>query len=657
MTVINTNIGALRAQNGSRTANMTMQTAMERLSTGKRINSAKDDAAGLAIASRMSSEVRGLAVAIRNANDGISMAQTAEGALGEVGNMLQRMRELAVQASNGTNSASDRQTLQAELNQLVAEVDGVSKTAQFNGIKLLDGSSQSVKLQTGVKAGDSVTFSIGAATSKDLGLQGYKVDGQLVTGRVGSVSGLAVDDVLINGKAAFATAAGANTATALATAINTNTSNTGVKATAYNSLLGAQPNATTFAAGAITINGDSVGAAGSVDELVANINRDAAGVTAVLNDDGSISLSNDTGADIVIAGSAPATAGFTAGTYTGYVALKSVDGSDIRVQAKNTANGFVGGAGTLADVKAFGLNETGNGVAFSSSAVDTTAALATTDDVKINGVLVGKSTDGSALSKAAAINAISAQTGVTASAKTVVKVTVDLAGTAPAATDTVINGAVVALNTATTLDAVVTAINNAGINGVKASADENGALILTSEQGANITVRDIAGNLFTSVTSLEGEVGTGTVAAGRTIGGRVTLSSASGSDIRVEGSSASVAKVGLATQGGDNQLLGGALSIATVANAQVAMLAIDKAIDKVSANRGDLGAIQNRLETRVNVLTSTATNVSEARSRIEDTDFSAETTQLAKAQILSQAATAMLAQANQSAQGVLSLLR
>ncbi|XHS01858.1 flagellin [Sphingomonas sp. DBB INV C78] len=654
MTVINTNVGAMRAQNGSRVANQTLQTAMERLSTGKRINSAKDDAAGLAIASRMTSEVKGLAVAIRNANDGISMAQTAEGALGEVTNMLQRMRELAVQSSNGTNSASDRETLQAELTQLVSEVNGVAATTSFNGIKLLDGSSKNVQLQTGTKAGDTVSFSIGGTSAKDLGLNGYKVDGQLTTGRVGTVSGLATDDVLINGKAAFATAPTANTATALATAINTNTSNTNVKATAYNTLKGAQPNATTFVAGALTVNGQSIGASGSVEELVKNINRDASGVTAALNDDGTISLSNDTGADIVIAGTAPTSAGFTANTYRGYVALSSVDGSDIKVQAKNDANGFVGGAGTLADVKALGLNETSDGAKFSSSAVDTTAALATTDDVKINGVAVGKSTDGSALSKAAAINAVSSQTGVQATAKTVVKVAVDLTA---ASAGVVINGATVDLSAAVNLADVVTSINGAGINGVRATSDDNGALILTSDQGANITVED-ANSMITGVTSFEGEAGTGTLGGGGiTIGGRITLASADGAAIRVEGSSASVAKVGLATQGGDDALLAGSLSITTKEGAQNALKAIDKAIDKVSATRGDLGAIQNRLETRVNVLTSSQTNITEARSRIEDTDFSKETTSLAKAQILSQAATAMLAQANQSAQGVLSLLR
>ena len=390
MTVINTNVGALRAQNGSRSASMTLSTAMERLSTGKRINSAKDDAAGLAIASRMNAEVRGMNVAIRNANDGISLAQTAEGALGEVSNMLQRMRELAVQSANGTNSSTDRAALQAELGQLVAEVDGVSKSTTFNGVQLLDGSSKNVSLQIGTRATDQLSFGISAADAKSLGLQGFAVDGQLTTGRVGGVNTLAVDDVLINGKAAFASVATAATAAALATAINTNTAQTNVKATAYNTLTSAQPNATSFAAGALTINGASIGASSSVEDLVAHINRDASGVIASLNDNGTITLSNDTGADIVIAGSSPSSAGFTAATYTGFVAINSVDGSDIKVQAKNAANGFVGGAGTLADVKAFGLNESADGKVFAGSAVSTTA-LAATDDLKINGVLVGKS--------------------------------------------------------------------------------------------------------------------------------------------------------------------------------------------------------------------------------------------------------------------------
>ena len=134
MTVINTNISALTAQAGQRTSQMGLAMAMERLSTGQRINSAKDDAAGLAISQRMTADVRGLAVAIRNANDGMSMAQTAESAMGEVTNMLQRMRELAVQASTGTVTNDDRKNLQAEVKQLTGEIDSIGARTNFNGI-------------------------------------------------------------------------------------------------------------------------------------------------------------------------------------------------------------------------------------------------------------------------------------------------------------------------------------------------------------------------------------------------------------------------------------------------------------------------------------------------------------------------------------------
>jgi flagellin len=653
MTVINTNIAALRAQNGSRMANSALSTAMERLSSGKRINSAKDDAAGLAIATRMSAQVKGLNVAIRNANDGISLAQTADSALGGVSNMLQRMRELAVQSANGTNSSSDRAALQAELSQLVSEVDGVAKSTTFNGVNLLDGSSKNIKLQIGTQASDTVSFGIAAAGAKDLGLQGYKVDGQLTTGRVGTVSSLAVGDVQINGKDAFASAAAADTAAALATAINSNTSNTNVTATAFNSLRGGQPNTSTFAAGALTINSASVGAAGSVDELVKNINRDVAGVTAVLNDDGTISLSNDTGNNIVVAGSAPTSAGFTAGTYAGYVSLNSANGGAISIKAKDAANGYVSGAGTLADVKAMGLNETSDDASFSGAQVST-AALDGTDDLKVNGFLVGASATGSAASKAAAINAISGDTGVQATAKTQVKIGLDFTGL-PGATDVQINGATIDLSSVTNLNDVVTAVNTASPGGVRATSDSNGNLILTSENGADITLADASGTFFASETTIEGQAGT-TASGVTTFGGRVTLSSDTNSQIRVEGSSASIAKAGLATQGGTADFLGGAMSIATADGARTAMAQIDKAINTVSTIRGNLGAVQNRLETRVNVLTSSSTNIADAQSRIEDADFSAETTNLAKAQILSQAATAMLAQANQSQQGVLKLL-
>jgi flagellin len=154
---VNTNIVSMNAQRNLGTSQSSLATSMQRLSSGLRVNSAKDDAAGLAIAERMSASVRGLNVAARNANDGISLAQTAEGALGKVGDMLQRMRELAVQSANATNSTEDREALQAEVAQLRDEIDRVAKGASFNGKKLLDGSFTAAAFQVGAGAGENIT--------------------------------------------------------------------------------------------------------------------------------------------------------------------------------------------------------------------------------------------------------------------------------------------------------------------------------------------------------------------------------------------------------------------------------------------------------------------------------------------------------------------
>lgn len=176
MTVINTNVSALRAQNGSRMANDALQTAMERLSSGKRINSAKDDAAGLAIASSMTSQIRGMTQAVRNANDGMSMAQTADGALDEVTNMLQRIRELAVQSASGTYQNSDRTNLQTEVTALASQITQVTSNTKFNGVGLFTGSAGSsgtVTIQTGSSSSDTVNMDftqldLSAASSVDL---------------------------------------------------------------------------------------------------------------------------------------------------------------------------------------------------------------------------------------------------------------------------------------------------------------------------------------------------------------------------------------------------------------------------------------------------------------------------------------------------------
>jgi flagellin len=174
MTTINTNVSALRAQNSSRIANKSRDTAIERLSSGKRINSARDDAAGLSISTRTDARVRGLNQAVRNSNDGISLAQTAEGAAGEISNILVRVRELAVQSANGTSTTEDRAAIQLEVDALVTQVDDIANRTDFNGQKLLDGSkataANAVKIQTGIDTGQTVDITIGDLRSTGLGI-------------------------------------------------------------------------------------------------------------------------------------------------------------------------------------------------------------------------------------------------------------------------------------------------------------------------------------------------------------------------------------------------------------------------------------------------------------------------------------------------------
>ena len=242
--VINTNVMSLNAQRNLNTSSASLSTSIQRLSSGLRINSAKDDAAGLAISERFTTQIRGLDVAVRNANDGISLAQTAEGAMVEISNNLQRVRELAVQSANATNSESDRKALDAEVKQLTAEIDRVARQTNFNGTSLLDGSFSGALFQIGADAGqtiavnnianarkdalggarfDSAAFNVPAATTGE----GMKVTGMTITGSDGKA--VTIDDVVVPAGASDADTQKAATA-ALATAINDKMDLTGVYA-------------------------------------------------------------------------------------------------------------------------------------------------------------------------------------------------------------------------------------------------------------------------------------------------------------------------------------------------------------------------------------------------------------------------------------------
>jgi flagellin len=293
--VINTNIASLNAQRNLSMSQSALNTSIQRLSSGLRINSAKDDAAGLAIATRMSSQINGLNVAARNANDGISLAQTAEGDLSTITNNLQRIRDLAVQSRNATNSTTDRAALDTEAQQLKAEIDRVANTSSFNGVKLLDGTFGGANgvFQVGANAGE--TISIAAITNAKSTNLGTTTQAQVTGAAATAFTAIAAGDLTINGQSVGAIAAdtnAANRASSLITAINSYSGTTGVYATAVN---GAADQITLTSSSAIT-----VGLAATATTATTGL---TGAVTATASSTGfaSLSLTSVAGADTAMA--------------------------------------------------------------------------------------------------------------------------------------------------------------------------------------------------------------------------------------------------------------------------------------------------------------------------------------------------------------------
>jgi flagellin len=309
--IINTNVVSLNAQRNLNSSQGALATSLQRLSSGLRINSAKDDAAGLAISERMTSQIRGLNQAVRNANDGISMSQTAEGALGEIGNNLQRIRELAVQSRNASNSASDRTALNNEVQQLKAEIDRVASTTAFNGIKLIDGTFTNQAFQVGANVGETIsisslvnaqTTSLGSTTSSTANVAGAAPT---------AFTAITAGHLTINGVSVGAVVAGGNAITQganIATAINTVSGTTNVTATA---------NATTGAVSLTNTSGTStVIAFGGASATLATTGF-TAGTTAATTTTtvgfSSLAISTTAGADAAIASMDSALSALNAG--------------------------------------------------------------------------------------------------------------------------------------------------------------------------------------------------------------------------------------------------------------------------------------------------------------------------------------------------------
>jgi len=678
--VINTNVSSLNSQRSLNTSQASLTTSLQRLSSGLRINSAKDDAAGLAISARMTSQINGLNQASRNANDGISLAQTAEGGLQSITESLQRMRELSVQASNATNTATDRAALQQEVDTLVQQINTVAGQTAFNGVKLLDGTFNSQSFQVGANTGESITInSIASAKANSLGVgttstyttsesatvtngaistggitvNGYGVGPSVTDGVSSSVSFTSSSAAAANVDIDPAVAAGGSTITAATATTNSNT-----------------------VAGDLFINGVDIGvitgvtgastASDQADVVVAAIT--AAGITNVTaaNVGGVVQLTSSDGSDIAVTANAAAT------TATG---LSSTGGS-IKINGVQLGAVAAGTTATLqgdALVTAINAQTAKTGVVASNSTGILTLASKDGRDIQIelagsaklgSGLTAGTTKVGSdsAIAKAAAFNTVTGQTGVSAVAtKTSVTSGVISASAAVDGTTTnymKINGVQLAAiaaggNVAAQGNNVVAAINAvSNQTGVTATFDTStNQLSLAAADGRTITV-ETKGSAAATNTGFTANTLTNTY-------GGIKLSSSSSAGITLGGADLANTALSAGYEAATATFGAGIASVdlTTASGAQNAIATIDSALANINSNRANLGAVQNRFSSVVSNLATTSENLSASRSRILDADFASETASLTRSQILQQAGTAMLAQANSLPQNVLSLLR
>ena len=598
-TFINTNMNSLNVQMALNASQTQQSTAMERLATGLKINSAADNAAGFAIVTRMTSQIGGDTQAAANANDAISLTQTAAGDLTQITNNLQTMRNLAVQASNATNSASDRAALNNQLQSLSAEIQRVSQTSAFNGVKLLDGSFTAQTFQVGANSGANNQIqiaSIASASTSQLGAVGGTSYSASAAGAL-TTSGLAAGSLTLNGVSVGASAMGVgggqstSSATSIANAINAVSATSGVTATAVaTSAAGAallSANAVAISANTFSINGVNVGAisaGGTPSGQGANV---AAAINLVSSQSGVTASANAT---------------------TGVVTLTAADGRNINITANTN---MVGGALTQITSASLAL-ETGFASTLSDTAVGSTAVTLGAVTATVNGI---------------SVSGVAGST-VLASAQNFVS----------------------AFNTA-----AAAATFGQGISGITASTDSNGVISLTSigsvaSIGISATSTSAGFAAAATYASQHGSVNlSSSNANGLVIGGSV-VTGVAGVDGLTRGSTA-------ATTSSSNMTTIASVDISTAAGAVAALATIDGALAQVTASQAALGAYQNRFTSVVTSLQTTATNLTASQSRIQSTDYAAETANLSRAQILQQAGNAMLAQANQLPNQVMTLLR
>ncbi len=546
MLTIQTNIASLTAQQNLQNNATSLNTSLQRLSSGLRINSAADDAAGLAISDRMTTQINGLTQASKNANDGISLAQTAGGALAQVTANLQSIRQLAVQSANASNSASDRAALDQAVQQDIAEINRIATQTSFNNRNILDGSFGNATFQVGANVGQTISVGLNTSTQANSIGQFYSGAGNVASASVAGATGAA---------------ATVNAASTLNGTVYQDSQHfTGVDlTTAIDGTAAYQINGTTLQASSLYANNGVVGQdANSAYAKAAAIN--ASGLAGV-------NASASTNLSFVGVGAN--------GVYTANTA-----GADF-------ASWAAGGAGLTS-----GYSLSINGVQAVTGATTTNAA--------------GAVTIASAIQQ---INSVQGQTGVTA------------------------------------------------------GTDSNGALTLTAADGRSIQIQETwsgtsanaGGSVFGTVASVTAAAGSGTKS--ETYGGTVTLSSASsitmsggaGGTQGTLGFNAATITAGATSLAGQN--------VKTVAAANNTILSVDSALTSVDNLNSTFGAMQNRFQSAIASIGTATTNLSAARSRIQDADFASETSNLTRAQILQQAGTSILAQANALPQGVLKLLQ
>ncbi len=616
---VNTNIPSLTAQRNLGVSNDMLAKSLERLSSGLRVNRSADDAAGLSIATKLNMQSRGLRVAVRNAGDAGSLVNTAEGAFNVATNIIGRLRELAVQAASDTNTASDRATLHGESSLLVAELNRLASTTEFNGSSLLDGSFSSGKIQVGANADQTITFSLGDVRAAQLG-------------KFAAFS-LNIDD------------------------------NIGSLGTANQSGFGA------ITAGEFNINGQLVGGTNATDDQVSVLEINFKQVDTAVSDYGGISQMGG----LLVRG-----AGALYINGTAITSLANVSGASI---ASGTSNAYGSNSqfvsAFVAKINAAGITNVtarvtsggegyvlvatkGVDIKLAVSAVGTMSSSLSTIGLASQVVGSGNATNevsnyngqSGAIAKAAAINNVRGKTGVAAVAvANVFSQTTGVATGSLVANDLFINGFAIDA-TANIAAGDSTGVLRAAINaktastGVTANISGSGALVLSAQDGRNIALYSTA----------NGATITGATAGANLYRGAVRLTSQG--DVSFSGRTTDLGSANTTvpyTTNLDNSL--SLLDITTQDGANTAILSLDAALAQISKVRSDVGALTSRLELTTQALTVSAENQEAAAARIKDADFAYETAQFTRNQILVQAGTAILGQANSTSQIALQLLQ